>query len=147
MSQQGGEFALRSLTGKKNGSSCVWWRATGWEGGPITTPHLRLESPYQGNCRHPGAFQEVEPDFITLWGVVVNSMGGEFAEIQALVRDKTGERVGRRDELRRELVGLPWWSSGLRFLAPLGLIPGQRTRFYMLQLRVCMLQGRPGTAK
>ena len=74
-------------------------------------------------------------------------MGGEFAEIQALVRDKTGERVGRRDELRRELVGLPWWSSGLRFLDPLGLIPGQRTRFYMLQLRVCMLQGRPGTAK
>ena len=108
-------------------------------------PHLRLESPYQGDCRHPGAFQEVEPDFITLWGVVVSSMGGEFAEIQALVRDKTGETVGRRDGLRRELVGLPWWSNGLRFLAPsaggLGLIPGQRTRFYMLQLRVCMVQG------
>ena len=108
-------------------------------------PHLRLESPYQWDCRHPGAFQEVEPDFITLWGVVVSSMGGEFAEIQALVRDKTGETVGRRDGLRRELVGLPWWSNGLRFLAPsaggLGLIPGQRTRFYMLQLRVCMMQG------
>ena len=78
-------------------------------------------------------------------------MGGEFAQIPALVRDRTGERVGRRDGLRKELVGLPWWSSGLRLLAPsaggLGLIPGQRTRFHTLQQRVCMLQGRPGTAK
>lgn len=117
-SQQGGEFALRSLTGEKNGSSCLWWRATDCEGGPITITRLRPEPPYQGDCRHPGAFQKVEPYFRTLWGVVVSSMGEEFAEIPALVRDRTGERVGRRDGLRKELVGLPWWSSGLRLLAP-----------------------------
>ena len=61
---------------------------------PSPPPRLRPELPYQGSCRHPGAFQEVEPDFGTLWGVVVSSMGGEFAEIAALVRDRTGERVG-----------------------------------------------------
>ena len=39
----------------------------------------------------------------------------------------------------------------LRFCAPnaggLGLIPGQGTRFHMLQLRSCVPQLRPGTAK
>ena len=39
----------------------------------------------------------------------------------------------------------------LRLCAPsaggLGLIPGQGIRAHMPQLRVCMLQGRPSTAK
>ena len=42
------------------------------------------------------------------------------------------------------LLGLPWWSSGYDSTLPnagcLGLIPGQRTRSSMLQLRVHMLQ-------
>ena len=52
-SQQGGEFAVRSLTGEKNGNSCVWWRATGWEGGPITTTPPQTRAPLPGQLQTP----------------------------------------------------------------------------------------------
>ena len=49
------------------------------------------------------------------------------------------------------IVGTSLVVQWLRFCAPnaggLGLIPGQGTRFHMLQLRSCVPQLRPGTAK
>ena len=64
--------------------------------------------------------------------------------------------VGKMDETqdspkKEEEGGFPTWPTGWHSVLPMqgvwGLIPGQGTRSYILQLRVHLSQLGPGTAK
>ena len=65
------------------------------------------------------------------------------AGVQKIHHEREGIRFSYflvwREELQLLKTGIPWMSLGLRLHAPntrgLGSIPGQETRFHMLQLR------------